>query len=70
MKLGFFTMPIHPVDKDWRLSLNEDREAFLLADELGFSSVATKFRASIRSATSNGTKAPSYTACIKALAAG
>src|SRR3954453_11450465 len=37
MKLGFFTMPIHPVDKDWRLSLKEDREAFLLADELGFS---------------------------------
>jgi len=37
MKLGFFTMPIHPVDKDWRQSLREDREAFLLADELGFS---------------------------------
>jgi alkanesulfonate monooxygenase SsuD/methylene tetrahydromethanopterin reductase-like flavin-dependent oxidoreductase (luciferase family) len=37
MKLGFFTMPIHPLDKDWRLSLQEDREAFLLADELGFS---------------------------------
>ena len=36
MKLGFFTMPIHPVEKDWRLSLKEDREAFLLADELGF----------------------------------
>jgi alkanesulfonate monooxygenase SsuD/methylene tetrahydromethanopterin reductase-like flavin-dependent oxidoreductase (luciferase family) len=36
MKLGFFTMPIHPLDKDWRLSLKEDREAFLLADELGF----------------------------------
>src|SRR5260370_38208395 len=36
MKLGFFTMPVHPLDKDWRLSLNEDREAFLLADELGF----------------------------------
>ena len=36
MKLGFFTMPVHPVDKDWRLSLKEDREAFLLADELGF----------------------------------
>jgi len=36
MKLGFFTMPMHPVDKDWRLSLKEDREAFLLADELGF----------------------------------
>ena len=37
MKLGFFTMPIHPVGKDWRQSLAEDREAFLLADELGFS---------------------------------
>jgi alkanesulfonate monooxygenase SsuD/methylene tetrahydromethanopterin reductase-like flavin-dependent oxidoreductase (luciferase family) len=36
MKLGFFTMPIHPTDKDWRQSLHEDREAFLLADELGF----------------------------------
>lgn len=36
MKLGFFTMPIHPVDKDWRKSLHEDRAAFVLADELGF----------------------------------
>ncbi len=36
MKLGFFTMPIHPLDKDWRQSLREDREAFLLADKLGF----------------------------------
>lgn len=36
MDLGFFTMPIHPVEKDWRLCLKEDREAFLLADELGF----------------------------------
>ena len=36
MKLGFFTMPIHPLEKDWQLSLREDREAFLLADELGF----------------------------------
>jgi alkanesulfonate monooxygenase SsuD/methylene tetrahydromethanopterin reductase-like flavin-dependent oxidoreductase (luciferase family) len=37
MNLGFFTMPIHPIGKDWRQSLAEDREAFLLADELGFS---------------------------------
>ncbi|MBC7576207.1 MAG: LLM class flavin-dependent oxidoreductase [Tardiphaga sp.] len=37
MQLGFFTMPIHPLDKDWRQTLAEDREAFLLADELGFS---------------------------------
>ena len=36
MRLGFFTMPIHPIDKDWRVSLREDREAFLLADELGY----------------------------------
>ena len=36
MNLGFFTMPIHPLEKDWRLSLKEDREAFLLAEELGF----------------------------------
>jgi alkanesulfonate monooxygenase SsuD/methylene tetrahydromethanopterin reductase-like flavin-dependent oxidoreductase (luciferase family) len=36
MKLGFFTMPIHPLEKDWRISLREDREAFILADELGF----------------------------------
>lgn len=37
MQLGFFTMPIHPLEKDWRQSLREDREAFILADELGFS---------------------------------
>jgi alkanesulfonate monooxygenase SsuD/methylene tetrahydromethanopterin reductase-like flavin-dependent oxidoreductase (luciferase family) len=36
MELGFFTMPIHPLEKDWRVCLAEDREAFLLADELGF----------------------------------
>lgn len=36
MKLGFFTMPMHPIGKDWQQSLREDREAFILADELGF----------------------------------
>lgn len=36
MNLGFFTMPIHPLDKDWRVSLAEDRDAFVLADQLGF----------------------------------
>src|SRR5262245_1628695 len=36
MQLGFFTMPIHPLGKDWRRSLREDREAFILADELGY----------------------------------
>jgi alkanesulfonate monooxygenase SsuD/methylene tetrahydromethanopterin reductase-like flavin-dependent oxidoreductase (luciferase family) len=37
MKLGFFTMPIHPIDKDWRQCLREDQDAFILADQLGFS---------------------------------
>ena len=32
MKLGFFSMPMHPIGKDWRQSLREDREAFILAD--------------------------------------
>ncbi len=36
MNLGFFTMPIHPLGKDWRQSLREDRDAFILADQLGF----------------------------------
>jgi alkanesulfonate monooxygenase SsuD/methylene tetrahydromethanopterin reductase-like flavin-dependent oxidoreductase (luciferase family) len=36
MQLGFFTMPIHPLGKDWRISLREDREAFILADALGY----------------------------------
>lgn len=37
MKLGFFTMPNHPLGRDWRQTLKEDQEAFLLADELGYS---------------------------------
>jgi len=37
MKLSFFTMPIHPVGKPIGQSLAEDREAFLLADRLGYS---------------------------------
>jgi len=36
MQLGFFTMPIHPLNKDWRQCLREDQDAFILADELGF----------------------------------
>ena len=36
MQLGFFTMPIHPLEKDWQVSLREDREAFILADQLGY----------------------------------
>ncbi len=29
-------MPVHPLDKEWRQTLREDREAFVLADEPGF----------------------------------
>ena len=36
MRLGYFTMPLHPVGKDWRRTLAEDREAILLAERLGF----------------------------------
>lgn len=36
MKLSFFTMPVHPPGKPVAQSLREDREAFLLADRLGF----------------------------------
>ena len=36
MKLGYFTMPLHPVGRDWRQTLAEDREAILLAERLGF----------------------------------
>ncbi|WP_417586690.1 LLM class flavin-dependent oxidoreductase [Pararhodobacter oceanensis] len=36
MKLSFFTMPIHPLGKPLSKSLAEDREAFILADKLGY----------------------------------
>jgi alkanesulfonate monooxygenase SsuD/methylene tetrahydromethanopterin reductase-like flavin-dependent oxidoreductase (luciferase family) len=60
MNLGFFTMPIHPLDKDWRLSLKEDREAFLLADELGFTEAYVGEHAT--------DKAENITSCIAFLA--
>ncbi|MEM8590522.1 MAG: LLM class flavin-dependent oxidoreductase [Pseudomonadota bacterium] len=37
MKIGYFTMPIHPVDRNYTETLQEDREAVILADRLGFS---------------------------------
>jgi alkanesulfonate monooxygenase SsuD/methylene tetrahydromethanopterin reductase-like flavin-dependent oxidoreductase (luciferase family) len=36
MLLGYFTMPVHPMHRDWSQTLREDREAVILADELGF----------------------------------
>ena len=28
MEVGFFTMPIHPIDKDYKTTLSEDRASF------------------------------------------
>ena len=36
MRLGYFTMPVHPLGRDWSQTLREDREAIVLADRLGF----------------------------------
>lgn len=36
MRLGYFTMPVHPMGRDWVQTLREDREAIILADKLGF----------------------------------
>jgi len=36
MKLGYFTMPMHPPGRDYTQTLKEDREAILLADRLGY----------------------------------
>jgi alkanesulfonate monooxygenase SsuD/methylene tetrahydromethanopterin reductase-like flavin-dependent oxidoreductase (luciferase family) len=36
MRLGYFTMPMHPAGRDPVQTLQEDREAIILADQLGF----------------------------------
>src|SRR5258708_26029926 len=36
MKLGYFTMPLHPKERDYATTLREDREAILLAETRGF----------------------------------
>jgi alkanesulfonate monooxygenase SsuD/methylene tetrahydromethanopterin reductase-like flavin-dependent oxidoreductase (luciferase family) len=36
MRLGYFTMPVHPLHRNWAETLKEDREAVILADRLGF----------------------------------
>jgi len=37
MKLGYFIMPIHPQGRICAETIHEDREAFILADRLGYS---------------------------------
>ena len=36
MRLGYFTMPLHPMERRCTDTLQEDREAIILADKLGF----------------------------------
>jgi len=36
MRLGYFTMPVHPLNRPWHETLKEDREAIILCDQLGF----------------------------------
>jgi alkanesulfonate monooxygenase SsuD/methylene tetrahydromethanopterin reductase-like flavin-dependent oxidoreductase (luciferase family) len=36
MKLGFFTMPLHPLTRNLVETLNEDRELAIIAEKLGF----------------------------------
>ena len=37
MKLGYFMMPLHHIDRDYHQTLQEDVEAVIYCDELGFS---------------------------------
>ena len=37
MELGFFTQPIHPKNRNYAESLHEDRDTFVLAENLGYS---------------------------------
>jgi alkanesulfonate monooxygenase SsuD/methylene tetrahydromethanopterin reductase-like flavin-dependent oxidoreductase (luciferase family) len=36
MRLGYFSMPMHPLGRDWSETLQEDQAAVILADRLGF----------------------------------
>lgn len=36
MKLGYFTMPVHPLHRIYTETLQEDRDAIIFADQLGF----------------------------------
>ena len=36
MKLGYFMQPVHPITRNYREVLDEDREAIILADRLGY----------------------------------
>jgi len=36
MRLGYFTRPVHPLNRDYPTTLEEDRQTIILCDKLGF----------------------------------
>ena len=40
MRLGYFTMPVHPLNRPWHETLKEDREAIILAYDYAFLLIA------------------------------
>jgi alkanesulfonate monooxygenase SsuD/methylene tetrahydromethanopterin reductase-like flavin-dependent oxidoreductase (luciferase family) len=36
MRLGYFTMPVHPASRSPTETLREDRDVIILADQLGY----------------------------------
>ena len=46
MRLGYFTMPVHPIHRNWAETLKEDREAIILDDKLGFYAAFTTWNLS------------------------
>ena len=36
MRLGYFAMPVHPLNRNYTETLKEDRAAIIFCDELGF----------------------------------
>ena len=36
MRLGYFTMPVHPLNRNVTETLKEDRETIILCDKLGY----------------------------------
>ena len=52
MKLGYFTMPVHPPASHYVETAQEDREAFILADRVEYSeAIGEKVRAAKNIAT-------------------
>src|SRR5215208_1705605 len=51
MRLGYFTMPVHPIHRPWAETLQEDREAIILADSMIFNASRLSDTKNIKLAT-------------------